>query len=91
MARPPGTDDRSLNLPDFCAARAVLAVVLIVTLTAIVLTIARQHGGVAFWLDLARTSLFLLWAGMGSAAVLCLLRQRLALLPLGKASALVAA
>ena len=88
MARSPGTDVRSLNLPDFCAARAVLAVVLIVTLTAIVLTIARQHSGLAFWLDLARTSLFLLWAGMGSAAALCLLRQRLALLPLGTASAL---
>jgi hypothetical protein len=56
-------------LPDFCAARAVLAVVLIVTLTAIVLTVARQSGRLAFWLDLARSSLFLLWAGMGSRGI----------------------
>jgi len=80
-------DTRSLNLPDFCAARAVLAVVLIVTLTAVVLAVARQNTGLNFWLDLARTSLFLLWAGMGSAAALCLLRTRLERLPLGTASA----
>jgi two-component system, LytTR family, sensor histidine kinase AlgZ len=88
MARPASADARSLNLPDFCAARAVLAVVLIVTLTAIVLAVARQNSGVNFWLDLARSSLFLLWAGMGSAAALCLLRGRLAALPLGMASVL---
>ena len=81
-------DTRSLNLPDFCAARAVLAVVLIVTLTAVVLAVARQNTGMNFWLDLARTSLFLLWAGMGSAAALCLLRTRLERLPLGTASAI---
>jgi len=86
MARAASSDARSLNLPDFCAARAVLAVVLIVTLTAIVLAVARQNSGVNFWLDLARSSLFLLWAGMGSAAALCLLRGRLATLPLGMAS-----
>ena len=68
-------DARSLNLPDFCAARAVLAV-------------ARQDTGVNFWLDLARTSLFLLWCGLGGAAALCLLRARLARMPLASASAL---
>lgn len=87
MAVAAGSEARSLNLPDFCAARAVLAVVLIVTLTAVVLAVARQSSGLGFWLDLARSSLFLLWAGMGSAAVLCLLRARLNLLPLGLASA----
>jgi len=81
-------DTRSLNLPDFCAARAVLAVVLIVTLTAVVLAVARQNTGLNFWLDLARTSLFLLWAGLGSASALCLLRARLERLPLATASAI---
>ena len=75
---------RALNLPDFCAAQAVLAVVLIVTLTAIVLTVAHQSSELSFWLDLARTSLFMLWTGMGSAAALCLLRKRLAQMPLGR-------
>ena len=80
-------EPQALNLPDFCAARAVLAVVLIVTLTAVVLAVARQNSALSFWLDLARTSLFLLWTGLGSAAVLCLLRQRLARLPRAAASA----
>jgi two-component system, LytTR family, sensor histidine kinase AlgZ len=88
MEGPTRQDARSLNLPDFCAARAVLAVVLIVTLTAVVLAVARQNTGLNFWLDLARTSLFLLWAGMGSAAALCLLRARLERLPLATASAI---
>jgi len=88
MAEGNPTAPRALNLPDFCAAQAVLAVVLIVTLTAIVLTVAHQGGTLNFWLDLARTSLFMLWTGMGSSAVLCLLRKRLARMPLAAASAL---
>jgi two-component system sensor histidine kinase AlgZ len=86
MAEDARHEPHALNLPDFCAARAVLAVVLIVTLTAVVLAVARQSSGLNFWLDLARTSLFLLWAGLGSSAALCLLRQRLARLPLAVAS-----
>ncbi len=77
-----------LNLPDFCAAPAVLAVVLIVTLTAVVLAVARQEAATGFWLDLARSALFLLWVGLGSAAVLCALRARIARLPIAGASAL---
>ncbi len=88
MPAEPRSAPRALNLPDFCAAQAVLAVVLIVTLTAVVLAVARQNGALNFWLDLARTSLFLLWTGMGSAALLCLLRKRLATLPLAAASAI---
>ena len=88
MATEARSEPRALNLPDFCAAQAVLAVVLIVTLTAVVLAVARQNGALNFWLDLARTSLFLLWTGMGSAAVLCLLRRHLARMPLAAASAL---
>jgi len=87
MEAPAAGSTRSLNLPDFCAARAVLAVVLIVTLTAVVLAVARGGTGLNFWLDLGRTSLFLLWAGLGSAAALCVLRVRLARLPLATASA----
>ena len=87
MDAPGPSNTRSLNLPDFCAARAVLAVVLIVTLTAVVLAVARGDTGLNFWLDLARTSLFLLWTGMGGAAALCLLRTRLERLPLATASA----
>jgi two-component system, LytTR family, sensor histidine kinase AlgZ len=64
-------------LPDFCSARSVLAVVLIVELVAITFTVARQALHQNFWVDLASCSLFLLWLGLGCAAILCRARPRL--------------
>lgn len=72
---PPRTDGQFL--PDFCSARAVLAVVLLAELVAIVLTLARYEAGVQFWESLARVSLFLLWCTLLSAAVLCMARPLL--------------
>ena len=68
----------STYLPDLCQARVVLAVVLIAELVAIVFTLARRDAAQSFWLDLATASLFLLWVGLVSAAVLCGARSRLA-------------
>ncbi len=65
-------------LPDFCAAPTVLAIVLIAALVSFVLTLARTAGGGEFWIDLARTSAFLLWAGLLCAALLCRARPWLA-------------
>jgi two-component system sensor histidine kinase AlgZ len=56
----------------------VLAIVLIAELVAIVFTLARRDAAQSFWLDLATASLFLLWVGLVSAAVLCAARARLA-------------
>jgi two-component system sensor histidine kinase AlgZ len=81
--------ERSLYLPDFCTSRAALVLILIVELTAFVLTLARQNAGVDFWADLARTSLFLLWIGLAGAAVLCLVNKRLDRLSVGQGSAVV--
>jgi two-component system, LytTR family, sensor histidine kinase AlgZ len=74
-------------LPDFCTSRATLAIVLVVELTAFVLTLARQNAAVDFWTDLARTSLFLLWIGLAGTALLCALRERLARLTVAAGSA----
>jgi two-component system sensor histidine kinase AlgZ len=52
----------------------VLAVVLIAELVAMLLALARYGIAESFWPDLARTSLFLLWVGLGTAAVLCAAR-----------------
>ena len=62
-------------LPDFCRAQSVLAVVLIAELVAMLLTLA-QHDFFPqqFWTDLAQNSMFLLWAALGTAAALCVLR-----------------
>ncbi len=58
-------------LPNFCAGRAALAVVLIVELVALLIALARQSITNNFWVDLAAISMFLLWIGLGSATVLC--------------------
>ena len=65
-------------LPDFCKPSMALAVVLVAELTAILIVLGRRSTHEQFWIDLGRTSLFLLWVGLGSAALLCLLRPRLA-------------
>lgn len=79
-------------LPDFCSPGSVLAAVLISQLVAVVLSLANATTAAAmpFWLDVARTSLFLLWIGLTSAAVLCYGRRFLAPLaePVAVATAL---
>ncbi len=80
---------RALYLPDFCASRAVLGVVLIVELTALVLTLARDNDRVGFWTDLARTSLFLLWTGLVIAALLCAMRSRITATSVARGTAAV--
>ena len=77
-----GADGRGFFLPDFCEARAVLAIVLIAALLAIVLALAGPTGHSAFWTDLARSSAYLLWTGLACAAVLCKARPWLAGKPL---------
>src|SRR2546429_9508011 len=61
--------EHAFYLPDFCTSRATLAIVLIVELTAFVLTLARQSLTVDFWTDLVRTSMFLLWIGLAGGAL----------------------
>lgn len=73
-------------LPDFCASRAVLAIVLIVELVALMFAIARQALHSNFWIDLAACSLFLLWLGLVCAAVLCRARPWLQTMPATRAA-----
>jgi two-component system, LytTR family, sensor histidine kinase AlgZ len=81
--------DESLYLPDFCTSRAALAIVLIVELTALILTLARENLGVGFWTDLSRTSFFLLWIGLAGAGLLCWMRVPLNRLQVARGSAAV--
>jgi two-component system sensor histidine kinase AlgZ len=80
---------RRLYLPDFCAPRAVLAVLLIVALTSLLLALSRAGFGADLWTELARSSLFLVWVGLASAAVLCLVRRPIARLGIGSATLVV--
>jgi two-component system, LytTR family, sensor histidine kinase AlgZ len=83
--------DKSLYLPDFCTSHAALANVLIVELTAVVLTLARENVSIGFWTDLSRTSMFLLWIGLAGAGLLCWMRAPLNRLQVGRGSAAVLA
>jgi len=79
----------SFFLPDFCAPRMVLGVVLLAQLLAILFTLARPaiYGD---WLgELARISLFTQWLALTSAGLLCYLRPSLARFGVPRASALV--
>lgn len=87
MKTDPGSEN-AFYLPDFCAQRTALAIVLIAELTAFVLTLARQSA-LDFWTDLARTSMLLLWIGLMVAALLCALRDRLLRLTVAAGSAAV--
>lgn len=75
------TRQRTAFLPDFCAVRMAIAVILIAQLLAIVLTLAtpglRQQG----FQVLALNSLFIQWVALSCIALLCLLRTRLNRLP----------
>ena len=78
IALAPASPAPRFYLPDLCRSRAALGIVLIVELTAIVLTLARNTITVDFWSDLGRTSFFLLWIGLAGVGLLCALRSRLA-------------
>jgi two-component system sensor histidine kinase AlgZ len=82
---------KQLYLPDFCRARAVLAIVIICELTALVLALARNEVALGFWADLGRTSMFMLWIGLFGAGMLCVLRGYLNRQSLSKGSAIVLA
>jgi two-component system, LytTR family, sensor histidine kinase AlgZ len=69
---------RSSYLPDFCEPHAVLVMVLVATLVALVLALARHSVSGELWTELARTSAYLLWTTLLCAALLCRTRSWLA-------------
>jgi two-component system sensor histidine kinase AlgZ len=80
-------DDDEFYLPNLCEPRMVLVVVLLAELVAVLLAVARVGVSGALLTDLGRTSLFMLWIGLGSAATLCYLRPQLATLGVARGSA----
>ena len=64
-------------LPDFCTGGAVFVVVLVAELVAILLTLAAYDTPGMFMIELAKTSLFVVWLGILSAVIMCLFRDQL--------------
>lgn len=85
-----GSDDDTdeFFLPDFCAAKTVLAVVLVSELLAVSLSLARSPDN-PFLTELARVSMFVQWLGLTGAAVLCYTRRWLMPLPVGATTLIV--
>jgi two-component system sensor histidine kinase AlgZ len=81
----PGLD--TFFIPDFCAPRMVLAVVLIAELVALTLALARAD--TPFLTELARMSLFLQWLGLTNAGLLCYSRRWLGRLAVPQSSVAV--
>ncbi len=76
MNRPkPASTEDTLFLPDFCALRMVLAVVLVGQLLAFVVVLAPTRLSADSWRDMAYSSLFIQWVGLSSAVVLCFSRR----------------
>lgn len=63
-------------LPDFCAASTIFIIVLISELVAIMLALAYHRPG-QFFVDLYKTSFFVMWFALLGSAVMCRLRARL--------------
>ena len=78
MSKPKSTSTNQFYLPDLCAPRMVLVIVLVAELIAIMHTLSRHGVAQDFWIDLAKSSLFLLWAALGGAWLLCNARPWLA-------------
>ena len=78
-----------LQLPDFCTPRALLAVLVIVSLTAILLALSSAGFDPIFLTELAHGLMFLVWVGLGGAALLCRLRGSIATQSVARGSALV--
>ncbi len=75
-------------IPDFCEPRMVFATVLISALVALTLTLARPTA-LPFLTELARVSVFVVWVGLTSAALLCYGRRFIERLSFGAAAGAV--
>jgi two-component system sensor histidine kinase AlgZ len=62
-------------LPDFCGVRTVLAVVVVATLLAMVLSMAATDHLRDFWTDFSVVALYIQWIGLAAAGCICLLKH----------------
>lgn len=78
--RSPFLGDDDFFVPSLCTSEAVFTLVVMAELLVLVLVLAEPFAGSFDWSRLALTSLFVQWNVLLSAAMLCALRPRLALL-----------
>jgi two-component system sensor histidine kinase AlgZ len=74
LGKTSSTTDTDVYLPDFCAAGAVLIVVLVAELVAIVLTLASHSIPGTFLTELSKMSMFVLWIALLGTGLMCRFR-----------------
>lgn len=84
MAAAPKTSD--FYVPDLCRVRSVFLLLITSELMVLVLSIVQAQGGWIDWNYFGLLSLFVQWAVLTSAALICLLRSRLARLSTTRAT-----
>lgn len=87
VANETGKHESQAYLPDFCAAGAILIIVIVATLVAVVLTLAARPLPGAFLEDLGQMAMYVVWLSLLSTALLCKARTRLE--GLGKSHAFI--
>ncbi len=84
---PPSPPARSFLIPDLCQPAAVLFLLLIGVLLALDFELYADGLERFDWIGLGRSAAFILWNMLASAALLCLLRARIARWPLASGAA----
>jgi two-component system sensor histidine kinase AlgZ len=77
LANESGSRETQAYLPDFCAAGAVLIIVVVATLVAIMLTLAARPLPGTFLGELGQMAMYVVWLALLCTALLCKLRERL--------------
>jgi two-component system sensor histidine kinase AlgZ len=72
-----GNRESQAYLPDFCAAGAVLIIVVVATLVAIMLTLASRPMPGAFFGELGQMAMYVVWMALLGTALLCRFRSRI--------------
>jgi two-component system sensor histidine kinase AlgZ len=71
-----GNQESQAYLPDFCAAGAVLIIVVVATLVAIMLTLASRPTPGDFLGELGQMAMYVVWLALLGTALLCRIRAR---------------
>jgi two-component system, LytTR family, sensor histidine kinase AlgZ len=77
VANDTSSQESQAYLPDFCAAGAVLIIVVVATLVAIVLTLAARPAPDTFLSELGQMAMYVVWLALLGTALLCKTRTRI--------------
>jgi two-component system, LytTR family, sensor histidine kinase AlgZ len=72
----PTERQNSCYLPNYCKGENILRLILVLELIAIMFALSSYTTSIRLFVDIALISMFIQWIGLGSAALLCLIRRQ---------------